>query len=85
MSPYVGGLFDSIRGFSASVVLAISFVIALTINVNVITRIEVNMKMAIKMMYVAAGTALLGRSGDIVSALQENAQAINKSTFDVWE
>ena len=59
--------------------LAVSIVVQLVAHakarviVRVSTRMEINMKTTIYSICVAAGTALLGRSGDMFPTLQGNA------------
>jgi len=66
--PYVGVVFGYVCALSAWVLLATSFTVDLTINMEV--------KIMIDAMLYAAGTALLGWSGDIVPMPRGKARLV---------
>lgn len=76
-SPYLGAAWDEICALSAWISYTASFfVITMTINMEVRVMID-----AILWICLAAGTALLGRSGDMFPKLGEKAYFIKECTI----
>lgn len=79
IGPCSGECYISSCVFLVGIMLAVSCVIRVVASVKTSaavkmkTRMEVNMTTAIKAICVVAGTALLGRSGDMFPTLQGNA------------
>ena len=61
-----------------SVNLIFSFKADVSVAMRMMTKLEVNMKTAIKMMCVVAGTALLGWLANMFSMLQESARVLKR-------
>ncbi len=55
------------------------------IILGVKARMEVDMKAIINLVCVVAGTALLGRSGDVFPTLQGKARVGLGLPFEIWE
>ena len=80
IGPCLGERYTSLCVFLVGIMLAVSFVIrvAASVKANAVvmmkTRMEGNMMTAVQVICVVAGTALLGRSGDMFPILQGNAR-----------
>jgi hypothetical protein len=56
-----------------------------SLKVTVVINVEVKIMIEAITMCLAAGTALLGRSGDVSKAGRGTACTIEKNTFETWE
>lgn len=78
--PCLGEFCIGTCGFLVGIILAVSCIVRTvarvkaSVVVKMRTMMEVNMKTAINTMCVVAGTALLGRSGDMFPTLQGKAR-----------
>lgn len=79
-SPWLGVILECACALSAWIMASASLKVTVMINVEVKIMIK-----AIGTMCLAAGTALLGRSGDMFPKPGEKACTIKKSTFETWE
>ena len=80
MCSYLGGLRIDWCVFLVGIMPTVSWMIAVALNVKAVltaemkARVEVNVTKIISLICVVAGTALLGRSGDVFPILQGSAR-----------
>ncbi len=78
--PYVGVVLKKALALSVGIKASVSFIVSITATMEVSMMIS-----TICAMCVVAGTALLGRSGDLFPTLREGERRTQEDAVEVWE